>query len=75
MPRQTIGDRAYEVLASRGDAMSYRDVAAALEHRSLQPDEHGRRPVGQFDRSVWLALSKDPRVTKVGRAFSRFGNP
>jgi hypothetical protein len=64
--RKTIRDSAYEVLASGRGAANYREVAEQLQRAGFQPARQAKNPEGQFRRSVWVALTRDDRVIKVG---------
>jgi hypothetical protein len=64
--RTTIRDAAYEVLASSRRPANYREVAEQLQRAGFRPARQAKNPEGQFRRSVWVALTRDDRVVKVG---------
>jgi hypothetical protein len=66
MARKTIRDAAYDVLASSRGPANYREVAERMERAGHRPARNAKNPEGQFRRSVWVALTRDSRVVKVG---------
>jgi hypothetical protein len=66
VPRTTIRDAAYQVLASSRGPANYRDVAEQMQRAGFQPPRSAKNPEGQLRRSVWVALTRDDRVVKVG---------
>lgn len=66
MARTTIRDAAYEILASSRGPANYREVAERMRRAGYQPARRAKNPEDQFRRSVWVALTRDRRVVKVG---------
>ena len=66
MAHKTIRDWAYETLASRPGPANYREIADRMQRAGHRPARSTRNPEGQLRRSVWVALTRDNRVVKVG---------
>jgi hypothetical protein len=59
-----INEWAYDVLAGDGGTKSAGQIAEAMLRAGYEP--RGTKNEGQLRRSVWVALSRDARVKKVG---------
>lgn len=66
MARTTIRDAAYKTLASSRGPANYREIAERMRRAGYQPARSAKNPEHQFRRSVWVALTRDSRVVKVG---------
>jgi hypothetical protein len=64
---RSLADRAYEVLLEEGQAMRYREIAAAIKARGFRHAREPKNPEKQLADSVWTAMYEDDRFTKVGR--------
>lgn len=65
---KSLADRAYEVLLDEGEAMRYREIAAAIKSRGFRHAREPKNPEKQLADSVWTAMYEDRRrFTKVGR--------
>lgn len=63
---KSLADWAYEVLLDEGSAMPYREITEAIKSRGYKHTRMPKDPNQLYD-SVWGAIKKDQRFTKVER--------
>jgi hypothetical protein len=63
---KSIKNTAYEILAASGGPTHYRRIAEQMRKKGFAPAPDVKNPGRQFVRSVWVALTRDDRVVKVG---------
>lgn len=66
MSHSTIKDRAYAVLTAGDGPMNYRAIAATLRGQGVSSAPRVKNPDKQFHRTVWVALTRDDRVQRIG---------